>query len=115
MGTMNISLPDALRTFVEERVANGGYNSSGEYVRELIRRELDRTRVRGLLLEGAASTPAITAEQVSRAAADRVRSEALGLFLERWEEENGPITDEELDDAREEMGWPRKNPKKGSP
>jgi hypothetical protein len=51
---------------------------------------------------------------VSKAAADRVRNELLGIALERWEEENGPITEEELDDAREEMGFPRKNPKKGS-
>jgi hypothetical protein len=51
---------------------------------------------------------------VSKAAAERVRNEALGFALERWEEENGPITEEELDDAREEMGFPRKNPKKGS-
>ena len=51
---------------------------------------------------------------VSKAAADRVRNELLGIALERWEEENGPITEEELDDAREEMGFPRKNPKKAS-
>lgn len=55
MGTMNISLPDSLRAFVEERVSEGGYSSSSEYVRELIRREQDRTRLRGLLLEGAES------------------------------------------------------------
>jgi hypothetical protein len=51
---------------------------------------------------------------LSKAAAERVRNEALGFALERWEEEYGPITEEELDDAREEMGFPRKNPKKGS-
>jgi hypothetical protein len=49
---------------------------------------------------------------LSKAAAERVRNEALGFFLERWEEENGPITEEELDDAREDMGFQRKNPKK---
>ncbi len=63
MGTMNISLPDALRSFVDERVAEGGYGSTSEYVRELIRREVDRTRVRNLLLEGASSAPAVTADQ----------------------------------------------------
>jgi antitoxin ParD1/3/4 len=48
MGTMNISLPDALK---EKR----GYGTSSEYVRELIRRDQDRLQLRGLLLAGAAS------------------------------------------------------------
>ena len=62
MGTMNISLPDSLRAFVEERVSQGGYSSSSEYVRELIRREQDRTRFRSLLLEGAESPAGPTAD-----------------------------------------------------
>lgn len=57
MGTMNISLPDSLKAFVEEKVAEGGYSTSSEYVRELIRREQDRSTLRGLLLEGASSPP----------------------------------------------------------
>jgi len=35
--TMNISLPEALRDFVEEAVRSGGYSSVSEYVRELVR------------------------------------------------------------------------------
>ena len=35
--TMNISLPEALRDFVEEAVAEGGYSSVSEYMRELVR------------------------------------------------------------------------------
>ena len=54
---MNISLPDSLKAFVEEKVAEGGYSTNSEYVRELIRREQDRSRLRGLLLEGASSAP----------------------------------------------------------
>ena len=49
---------------------------------------------------------------LSKAAAERVRNELLGIALQRWEEEDGPFTEEELDDAREEMGFPRKNPRK---
>ena len=41
MATMNISLPEELKTFVDEQVA-GRYSTSSEYVRELIRREQDR-------------------------------------------------------------------------
>ncbi len=55
MATMNISLPDALKQFIDEQVANGGYGTSSEYVRELVRRDQDRLRVRELVLEGPAS------------------------------------------------------------
>ena len=55
---MNISLPDALKTFVDEQVAQRGYGTSSEYVRELIRKDQERQHLRGLLLEGAASSPA---------------------------------------------------------
>lgn len=59
MTTMNISLPEALKTFVEEQVARRRYGSTSEYVRELIRRDLERTGLRDLLLAGAVSEPAV--------------------------------------------------------
>ena len=40
MQTMNISLPDPMKHFVEEQVSMGGYSSVSEYVRELIRAEI---------------------------------------------------------------------------
>ena len=52
---MNISLPETLKGFVDEQVAGRGYGTSSEYVRELIRGDQDRQRLRGLLLEGASS------------------------------------------------------------
>lgn len=55
MGTMNISLPDSLKSFVDEQVSQRGYGTSSEYVRELIRKDQDRARLRALLLEGAES------------------------------------------------------------
>lgn len=57
MSTMNISLPDSLRAFVDEQVSRRGYGTSSEYVRELIRRDQDRSQLRSLLLAGAASSP----------------------------------------------------------
>lgn len=57
MATMNISLPDTLKSFVDEQVAVRGYSTSSEYVRELIRKDQDRQHLRGLLLEGASSSP----------------------------------------------------------
>ena len=51
--TMNISLPDELRSFVDTQVTEGSYGSTSEYVRELIRRDFDRRQLRIALLEGA--------------------------------------------------------------
>ena len=63
MSTMNISLPEALKAFVDAQVASGDYGTSSEYVRELIRRERDRQALRALLLAGASSEPAGEADK----------------------------------------------------
>ena len=62
MSTMNISLPESLKDFVDDQVGARGCSTSSEYVRELIRKDRDRQRLRGLLLDGAASPPAGTAD-----------------------------------------------------
>lgn len=62
MTTMNISLPDSLKAFVDGQVAERGYGTSSEYVRELIRKDQDRQHLRGLLLAGAASRPGKVAD-----------------------------------------------------
>ncbi len=63
VSTMNISLPEALKAFVDEQVRDGSYGTSSEYIRELIRKDQERRALRGLLLEGASSpaTPAVDA------------------------------------------------------
>jgi antitoxin ParD1/3/4 len=48
-------LPDSLKGFVDEQVAERGYGTSSEYVRELIRKDQDRQHLRKLLREGASS------------------------------------------------------------
>ncbi len=62
MGTMNISLPDALKSFVDEQVSDRGFGTSSEYVRELIRRDQDRLQLRGLLLAGGNSVTTAPAD-----------------------------------------------------
>ena len=62
MSTMNISLPETLKTFVDEQVSQRGYSTSSEYVRELIRKDQDRLHLRGLLMAGASSSPAAPAD-----------------------------------------------------
>jgi len=43
MGTMNISLPDPMKSWVEDQAKSGRYANSSDYVRDLIRR--DRMRL----------------------------------------------------------------------
>ena len=57
MSTMNISLPDSLKSFVDEQVTQRGYGTSSEYVRDLIRKDHDRVHLRSLLLQGVESAP----------------------------------------------------------
>jgi len=63
MTTMNISLPDALKSFVDEQVSGRGYGTSSEYVRDLIRKDQERQRLRRLLEDGASSPPAAPADR----------------------------------------------------
>lgn len=39
MATMNISLPDPMRDWVQNQIEAGKYSSSSDYVRDLIRRD----------------------------------------------------------------------------
>jgi antitoxin ParD1/3/4 len=55
MQSMNISLPDPLKLFVDRQIAQGRYSSVSEYVRELIRADEKRKAEEELeakLLEG---------------------------------------------------------------
>jgi len=79
MSTMNISLPDSLKSFVDEQVAQRGYGTSSEYVRELIRKDADILRLRGMLLKGAASAPAAPVDAgYFSALRERVQKRARG-------------------------------------
>ncbi|MBK1702750.1 hypothetical protein CKO22_18185 [Thiococcus pfennigii] len=62
MPTMSISLPDSLKAYVDEPVAGRGPGARTECMRELIRRDRDRQRLRALLLDQAASEPAGVAD-----------------------------------------------------
>jgi len=54
--TMNISLPDNLRAFVDQAVADGGYASVSEYMRELVRKAKAQKEVEGQVREGLESS-----------------------------------------------------------
>lgn len=42
MATMNVSLPDAMKDWVESRAQTGRYSNASDYVRDLIRRDQER-------------------------------------------------------------------------
>ncbi|WP_337907134.1 hypothetical protein [Iningainema tapete] len=42
MTSINISLPKSMKAFVEQQVAKGGYNSTSEYLQELISQDQKR-------------------------------------------------------------------------
>lgn len=42
MATMNVSLPNAMKEWVETQVQTGRYGNSSDYVRDLVRRDQER-------------------------------------------------------------------------
>jgi antitoxin ParD1/3/4 len=86
--TMNMSLPDSMKAFVDARVKARGYGSHSEYLRDLVRKdelEAGKDTLRALVAEGLASPPGrdwrdFKASLVARAeehrAASRPRDEA---------------------------------------
>ena len=77
MQTMNISLPEPLKAFIDEQVSSGRYGSVSEYVRELVRQDEKRRaqeRLEALLLEGLESG---APSEMSRRDWEDVRREAL--------------------------------------
>ena len=84
METMNIALPESMTHFVQQHVAEGGYSSVSEYVRDLIRAAQIRKqeeRIDALLLEGLGS------------------GEPIAMTLEYWEEKKRKL-------AERLGGWP---------
>lgn len=60
MTTLNISLPDSMQTYIDEKVAAGDYGNTDEYIRQLIRADQKaaaKERLELLLMEGIESGP----------------------------------------------------------
>ena len=77
MTTMNISLPDDMKSFVEARMADEGYASASEFLRALIReaqRKRARQELEAKLLAALQSGPA---EPMTREDWDSIEREAL--------------------------------------
>ena len=55
MASLNISLPQTLKDYVEDQVSAGGYSTPSEYLRELLRQDQKHRaddKLEALLLEG---------------------------------------------------------------
>ena len=66
METMNVALPESMKTFVLKRVGEGGFGGVREYVLDLIRTDQQRQheeRIDELLLEGLASGEPIEVDE----------------------------------------------------
>ncbi|PRY84672.1 type II toxin-antitoxin system ParD family antitoxin [Donghicola tyrosinivorans] len=81
MGTMNISLPDQMKSWVEDQSKSGRYANSSDYVRDLIRR--DRARV-----EAVAEIQAAVDAGLSSGAATPLDRDA---FKRRMRDPNGGV------------------------
>ena len=62
MATMNVSLPNEMKSWVEKQAGTGRYSNSSDYVRNLIRRDQERadaiSAMQRVIDEGLASGPA---------------------------------------------------------
>lgn len=73
MATMNVSLPDPMKDWVEQQAKGGRYSNASDYVRDLIRRDQDRAdkiaRLQHLVTEGLESGPGDRSMEALRQAA----------------------------------------------
>lgn len=77
MATMNVSLPDEMKNWVEERSRSGRYSNASDYIRDLIRRDQDRAqkiaRMQALVDEAVSSGESQrTMEQIEQEARSRL-------------------------------------------
>ncbi len=77
MGTLTVSIPDDLRSFVDSQVAERRLADAGEYIRALIAAERAHKHLEAMLLEGLRSGPA---EEMTSADWDELRAEIRRRF-----------------------------------
>ena len=56
MATMNVSLPDQMKAWVEDQTTDGRYSNASDYVRDLIRKDKERrdsiVKMQALITDG---------------------------------------------------------------
>lgn len=84
MATMNVSLPDAMKEWVESRVGTGQYANASDYVRDLIRLDQKRADAREKLqqmVDDALASGVV--EMTSEELLERVMAKAEAAVRER--------------------------------
>jgi antitoxin ParD1/3/4 len=79
MATMNISLPDEMRAYVESQIATGYFSNASDFMRHLIRTDLEegRGRLRELIAEGDRSPVSeLTFDEIIAKAQEKAQSRA---------------------------------------
>ena len=76
MATMNVSLPDAMKDWVEAQAEAGQYSSASDYVRDLIRQDQKRN-------DGLAQLQSLITEGFESGVSDRSLNEVLTLARAR--------------------------------
>ncbi|MGK9167114.1 type II toxin-antitoxin system ParD family antitoxin [Inquilinus limosus] len=76
MATMNVSLPDAMKTWVERQAEGGRYGNVSDYIRDLIRKDQERT-------EAIATLQAAIAEGVESGEPEPFDAAAFKLRMRR--------------------------------
>ena len=84
---MNVSLPETLKAYVKDRVAEGTYSNPSDYIRALIRTDMKRhsqKNLESMLLEGINSGPAT---EMTRADWDGSMANARRRLEEKHQQE----------------------------
>lgn len=76
MATMNISLPDDMKAFVDEQVRTRGYMTASEYVRDVLRNEREIAALRTKIDEGYASPATELEDDFFETLRQRIRDSA---------------------------------------
>lgn len=86
MATMNISLPDQMKQWVEQQVATGRYANASDYMRDLVRRDEERAQklaaFQRAIDEGIASG-------ISERSIDEIFADARAKSIKALEERDG--------------------------
>jgi antitoxin ParD1/3/4 len=83
MATMNISLPDPMKDWVEAQARTGRYSNASDYVRDLIRRDQERA-------DRLAEFQKLLSEGLESGVSDRTIDDVLKAAREQAKTARGP-------------------------
>ncbi|PDT17269.1 type II toxin-antitoxin system ParD family antitoxin [Rhizobium sp. J15] len=76
MATMNVSLPDPMKEWVDSQTKTGRYSNASDYVRDLIRRDQERS-------DKLAELQRLITEGLESGVSDRSKEDILQIARER--------------------------------